>query len=124
MAYHAVHRHVRISARKVRAIADLIRGKKADEALNILRYQTQRGARLLEKVLKSALANAEDRRARDLRNLRVVEARVDGGPMFKRIQPRSRGQAFMILKRTSHIHVSVDSPREHVHGVEETLDEE
>jgi len=124
MAYSAVHRHVRISARKVRAIADLIRGKKADEALNILRYQTQRGARLLEKVLKSALANAEDRRARDLRNLRVVEARVDGGPMFKRIQPRSRGQAFMILKRTSHIHVSVDSPREHVHGVEETLDEE
>jgi len=124
MAYSAVHRHVRISARKVRAIADLIRGKKADEALNILRYQTQRGARLLEKVLKSALANAEDRRARDLRNLRVVEARVDGGPMFKRIQPRSRGQAFMILKRTSHIHVSVDSPREHVHGVEETLEEE
>ena len=65
MAYEAVHRFARISARKVRPLADLIRGKHADEALDILRYMPQRGARLLEKVLKSALGNAEDRRARD-----------------------------------------------------------
>ena len=123
MAYQATHRHARIGARKVRAVADLIRGKRADEALNILRYLPHRGARLLEKVLKSALANAEDRQARDLRSLEVVDCRVDGGPMFKRIQPRSRGQAFGILKRTSHITIAVDSPREHVVGVEATESE-
>lgn len=119
MAHRATHRFARVSARKVRPIADLIRGKPADQALNILRYQPQRGARLLEKVLKSALANAEDQRARDLRNLVVVDCRVDGAPMFKRIQPRSRGQAFMILKRSSHITIAVDSPHAHVHGIDE-----
>ena len=66
MAYTATHRYARISARKVRPLADLIRGKFADEALDILKYQPQRGARLLEKVLKSALGNAEDRRAPNL----------------------------------------------------------
>ena len=64
MAYEAVHRFARISARKVRPLADLIRGKFADDALDILRYQPHRGARLLEKVLRSAMANAEDRRRR------------------------------------------------------------
>ncbi|HVX63737.1 MAG TPA: 50S ribosomal protein L22 [Pirellulales bacterium] len=110
MAYEAVHRFARISARKVRPLADLIRGKHADEALDILRYQPQRGARLLEKVLKSALGNAEDRRAQNLQNLVVVDARVDEGPMLKRIRPRARGMAFMVKKRMSHIRVAVDNP--------------
>jgi len=109
MAYQAVHRFARISARKVRPLAALIRGKHADEALDILKYQPQRGARLLEKVLKSALGNAEDRRAPSIQSLVVVDARVDGGPMFKRIRPRARGMAFMIKKRMSHIRVTVDS---------------
>jgi large subunit ribosomal protein L22 len=109
MAYEAVHRFARISARKVRPLANLIRGKHADEALDILRYQPQRGARLLEKVLKSALGNAEDRRAPNLQNLVVVDARIDEGPMFKRVRPRARGMAFMVKKRMSHIHVSVDN---------------
>jgi large subunit ribosomal protein L22 len=109
MAYEAVHRFARISARKVRPLADLIRGKHADEALDLLRYQPQRGARLLEKVLKSALGNAEDRRAQNLQNLVVVDVRIDGGPMFKRVRPRARGMAFMIKKRMSHIRVAVDS---------------
>ena len=109
MAYEAVHRFARISARKVRPIADLIRGKYADEALDILRYQPQRGARLLEKVLKSALGNADDRRAPNLQNLVVVDVHIDGGPMFKRIRPRARGMAFMIKKRMSHIRVAVDN---------------
>ena len=109
MAYEAVHRFARISARKVRPLADLIRGKHADEALDLLRYQPQRGARLLEKVLRSALGNAEDRRAPAISELVVVDARVDAGPMFKRIRPRARGMAFMIKKRMSHIHVSVDT---------------
>ena len=63
MAYKATHRHAQISARKVRPLADLIRGKRVDDALAILKYQPQRGARLLEKVIKSALGNAEDQRA-------------------------------------------------------------
>lgn len=108
MAYTASHRHARISATKVRPIAALIRGKKVDEALAILQFQPQRGARLLEKVLKSALGNAEDQRAPNLGGLRVTEARVDGGPMFKRIRPRARGMAHVIKKRMAHIHIEIE----------------
>ena len=108
MAYTASHRHARISATKVRPIAALIRGKKVDEALAILQFQPQRGARLLEKVLKSALGNAEEQRAPNLGGLRVIEARVDGGPMFKRIRPRARGMAHVIKKRMAHIHIEIE----------------
>ncbi len=108
MAYKAVHKHARISATKVRPLANLIRGQEVDEALAILKYQPHRGARMLEKVLKSARSNAEDRGAPNLGGLRVVEARVDGGPMFKRLRPRARGMAHVIKKRFSHIIVSVE----------------
>jgi len=108
MAYEASHRFVRISPRKVRPLADLIRGKAADEALNILRYQPQRGARLLEKVLQSAMANAEDRRAANLQHLTVVGVTVDEGPMFKRMRPKARGMSSIIMKRMSHIHVALE----------------
>jgi large subunit ribosomal protein L22 len=108
MAYTATHRFARISARKVRPLADLVRGKYADEALDILRYQPHRGARMLEKVIKSALGNAEDQRAQRVDDLVVVDCRVDGGPMFKRIRPRARGMAFVIRKRMSHIRVTLD----------------
>lgn len=112
MTFQASHRFARISARKVRPLADLVRGKFADEALDVLRYQPQRGARLLEKVLKSALGNAQDPdqnsgRTSKVEHLVVVEARVDGGPMFKRVRPRARGMAFMIRRRFSHIHVAL-----------------
>jgi large subunit ribosomal protein L22 len=115
MAFTATHRHARISARKVRPIADMIRGKFADEALDILKYQPQRGARLLEKVLKSALGNAQDPEQSPGKTVRteqliVQDARIDGGPMFKRIKPMSRGQAFMIRRRFAHVHVAVDAP--------------
>lgn len=109
-SYRATHRFARISAQKVRPLANLIRGKHADEALDLLKYQPQRGARMLEKVLKSALGNAEDKRAPNVSNLVVVDARVDGGPMFKRVRPRARGMAFLIKKRMCHITVSVDDP--------------
>jgi large subunit ribosomal protein L22 len=109
MAYTATHRFARISPRKVRSLANLIRGKHADQALDILKFMPHRGARLLEKVLKSALGNAEDRRARDVAALIVTDARVDGAPMFKRIKPVSRGQAYMIKRRSSHIKVSLDN---------------
>lgn len=108
MAYTASHRHARISATKVRPIAALIRGKRVDEALAILRFQPQRGARMLEKVLKSALGNAEDQRAPNIGGLHVKEARVDGGPMFKRIRPRARGMAHVIKKRMAHIHIEIE----------------
>jgi large subunit ribosomal protein L22 len=113
MAFRASHRYARISARKVRPLADLVRGKFADEALDLLRYQPQRGARLLEKVLKSALGNAQDPdqnagRTVRVEHLLVTEARVDNGPMFKRIRPRARGMAFMVRKRFSHIHVALE----------------
>ena len=108
MAYEAKYRFARISARKVRPLADLIRGKLADEALNILRYQPHRGARMLEKVLHSAMANAEDRRATNLHDLMVTDVRVDGGPMFKRMRPHARGMASILKKRFSHIHVALE----------------
>jgi large subunit ribosomal protein L22 len=117
MAYRATHRHVRISARKVRPLADMIRGKFADEALNILKYQPQRGAHYLYKVLRSAVGNAQDPDQNEGRSISpdqlvVVDARVDGGPMFKRIRPRARGMAFMVLKRTSHISVALEDINE------------
>jgi large subunit ribosomal protein L22 len=114
--YFAIHNNARISPRKVRPLADLIRGKFADEALDILKFQPQRGARMLEKVLKSAMGNARDPdnpknkgRVIDLDRLVVSAATVDGGPMFKRIRPRARGMAFVIKKRTSHIKVTLES---------------
>ena len=117
MAFRASHRFARISARKVRPLADMIRGRYADEALDILRYQPQRGARLLEKVIKSALGNAQDPdqnpgRTVSIDQLFVAEARVDGGPMFKRLLPRARGMAYIVKKRMSHIHVSLEDVSE------------
>ena len=112
MSFKASHRYARISARKVRPLADLVRGKFADEALSLLRFQPQRGARLLEKVIKSALGNAQDpEQSREqnvnVEKLIVIDARVEGGPMFKRIRPRARGMAYVVKKRTSHIHVEL-----------------
>ena len=113
MAFQASHRNARISARKVRALANLVRGKFADEALDILRFQPHRGARMLEKVIRSALGNAQDPDQNpagtvNVDALVVIDARVDGGPMFKRIRPRARGMAFMIKRRMSHIHVVLE----------------
>ena len=108
MPYEASHRYARIGARKVRPLADMIRGKYVDEALEILKYMPHRGARMLEKVLHSALGNAEDRRATDVQSLVVVDARVDEGPMFKRVRPRARGMAFMVKRRMSHIRIAIE----------------
>ena len=110
MEYKAIHRFADMSARKVRPFATLIRGRNADEALELLRFLPNKSARLLESVLKSALGNAEEQRATNVQQLMVVDCRVDQGPMFKRIQPHARGMAFMIKKRMSHIRVAVDSP--------------
>ena len=105
--YVAKHRFARISVRKLRPILDLIRGKYADDALDILKYLPHRGARMIERVLKSAMANAEDRGVRNVGDMIVYDARGDGGPMFKRLMPRARGMAYMIRRRSSHINIAL-----------------
>ena len=107
MEYKATHRFADMSARKIRPFAQLIRGRPADEALELLRFLPNKSARLLEQVLKSALGNAEDKGARNLDDLVVYESRVDGGPIMKRIMPRARGTAYPIKRRYSHIHVTL-----------------
>jgi large subunit ribosomal protein L22 len=105
--YKASHHFARSSVRKLRPILDLIRGKYADDALDILKYLPHRGARMIEQVLKSAMANAEERGIRDVGDLVVADARGDGGPMFKRLSPRARGMAYTIRRRTSHITIAL-----------------
>jgi large subunit ribosomal protein L22 len=107
MKYLAKHRYADVTPRKMRPFAALIRGRRADEALEALRFFPNRSARLIEQVLKSALGNAEDRGARNIDDLIVVESRIDGGPILKRIQPRARGTAYPIKKRYAHIVVAV-----------------
>jgi len=110
MEYKASHKFARISATKVRPFADLVRGKTAGESLDLLRYVPNRGARFLEKVIRSAMANAEETGARNVEGLVIKDVRADGGPMFKRLQPRARGMAFLVRKRFSHIHVGIEGP--------------
>lgn len=105
--YVAKHRFCDVTARKIQPFAQLIRGKNVDEAIEALRFHPNRGARMLEAVVKSALGNAEDRGCRNLDELVVSEAKVDGAPIIKRIQPRARGTAFPIKKRLSHITVGL-----------------
>jgi large subunit ribosomal protein L22 len=107
MEYAAHHRYADMSARKIRPFAALIRGRRADEAMEALRFFPNKSARLLEQVLKSALGNAEDRGARHLDDLIVVDSRVDGGPMMKRIRPKARGSANPVKRRYSHIHITL-----------------
>ena len=105
--FRAEHRFARISVRKLRPILDLIRGKYADDAVDIMKFLPHRGARMIEKVLKSAMANAEDRGVRNVGDLVISDARGEGGPMFKRLMPRARGMAYMIRRRSAHIIIAV-----------------
>jgi len=105
--FRASHRFARISVRKLRPILDLIRGKYADDAMDTMKYLPHRGARMIETVLKSAMANAEDRGMRDVGDLIIVDARGDGGPMVKRLMPRARGMAYMIRRRSAHISIGL-----------------
>lgn len=112
MAFKAIHRYSDMAAQKVRPFAQLIRGRVAEEALQLLRFYPNKSARLIEAVLKSAMGNAEDRGAREPLDLIVSESRVDGGPMMKRIMPRARGTAYPIKRRYSHIHITLTEPNE------------
>ncbi|MEM6469314.1 MAG: 50S ribosomal protein L22 [Planctomycetota bacterium] len=120
-SFVASHRNARISAQKVRLVADLVRGQFADEALDTLKYQPQRGARMLEKVIQSAVANALDPeqtggRPYTIDELVLSDVRIDGGPMFRRMRPRARGSAHIIKKRSSHISVKVTPVDEILEG--------
>ena len=108
METRAVAKYIRITPRKVRIVLDLIRGKNVAEAFAILKFTPKAGADVVEKVLRSAVANAENNFDMDADKLFVKTAYADQGPTLKRIHPRSRGQAFKILKRTSHVTVVVD----------------
>ena len=108
MEAKAVAKYVRIAPRKVRVVMDLIRGKSVADAFAILKFTSKVGAEAIEKVLKSAVANAENNFDMNVDNLYVSSCFVDQGPTMKRIHPRSRGQAFKILKRSSHITVAVE----------------
>ena len=108
MEAKAIAKNVRIAPRKARVVMDIIRGKSVADAFAILKFTPKVGAEIIEKVVKSAVANAENNFDMNVDNLYVSTCFVDQGPTMKRIHPRSRGQAFKILKRTSHITVAVE----------------
>jgi|SRR5580765_1715955 len=103
----ARQKYADVSPRKLRPFASMIRGRMADEALELLRFLPNKSARLLEEVLKSALGNAEDRGTRNVDDLVVTESCIDGGPILKRHMPRARGTAYPIKRRYSHIRITL-----------------
>jgi large subunit ribosomal protein L22 len=105
MEARAVTKYLRIAPNKARLVADLIRGKRVAEALTVLRFTPKKGARFINKTLRSALASAENTKKMDIDNLIVKTIYVDKGPVLKRWQPRAMGRATPILKRTSHVTV-------------------
>ena len=107
MAWTAKHRFARIAPRKARLVADLVRSRQVQDALNILKLTHNRAATLIGQVLTSAVAGANEQEA-DMNLLYVNEIRIDEGPTMKRFRPKDRGRAHGILKRTCHIVVSVD----------------
>ncbi|CAI8907667.1 50S ribosomal protein L22 [Methylocaldum szegediense] len=111
MATVAKLSNTRISAQKCRLVADQIRGLKVDRALDVLTFSTKKSARILKKVLESAIANAEHNDGADVDELMVSAIEVAEGPTLKRLSPRAKGRANRILKRTCHITIQVSEHR-------------
>ncbi|MDF7676986.1 50S ribosomal protein L22 [Neisseriaceae bacterium ESL0693] len=107
MRVSAQHKNARISAQKARLVADLIRGKNIEQALNTLTFSPKKGAELIKKVLESAIANAEHNEGADIDELKVVTIYIDKGPSLKRFQARAKGRGNRIEKQTCHINVIV-----------------
>lgn len=103
----AILRYARISSRKVKIVADLIRGKKVDEAIAIVKFTPKAASEIIEKLLKSAIANAENNNGMNRGNLIVSEIYADQGPTLRRIRPAAKGSAVRIRKRTSHITIKL-----------------
>ncbi|MGD9604172.1 MAG: 50S ribosomal protein L22 [Gammaproteobacteria bacterium] len=101
-------RQAHITPQKARLVADQVRGLSVDRALNILAFSNKKAARMIKKVLESAIANAEHNDGADVDELRVKTIMVDEGPIMKRWMPRARGRANQIFKRTSHVTVEVE----------------
>ena len=112
MQAKAVARTVRIAPRKARLVLDLIRGKQVGEAIAILNYTPKAASPIIEKVLKSAMANAEHNYEMDVNNLVVSQAYANEGPTLKRFRPRAQGRASAINKRTSHITIVLSEKKE------------
>ena len=108
MAFQAKHSFARISPRKARLLMDLIRGRDVDDAITLLRFAKQRASGMIEKVVRSAVANANESEVAPRGTLYVAKAWVDPGPVIKRFQPKDRGKAYSIKKRTSHLVVTLD----------------
>lgn len=108
MEARSVAKFIRISPQKARLVARNVTGKPVEDALNVLKFTPKKAARLIEKVLSTAIADAEHNFKLDVDNLYVKEVRVNEGPSWKRIQPRAMGRAYRIVKRTSHITVVID----------------
>ena len=108
MEARATAKFIRVSPQKTRLVAENIKGKPIEDALNILKFTPKKSAQVLSKVLTSAIANAEQLPGIDIDSLFVKTVRVDEGPRWKRIQPRAMGRAYRIVKKTSHITVVVD----------------
>ena len=107
MPWTAKHRFARISPRKARLVADLIRGRHADDAMNVLAFTRKRASGLVRNVLRSAIANADEQEA-EVNALYVQEVRIDEGPCIKRWRPKDRGRAHPYVHQTSHIVVTVE----------------
>ena len=105
MEVKAVAKYVRISPSKVRKVASVMKGKRVEDALNVLGFMPQRSANVLGKVIRSAVANADEKPDIDVDNLSISNIVVNQGPSLKRFRPRAMGRATRILKRTSHITV-------------------
>lgn len=103
MEARAIAKYIRVSPRKMRFVCDMVRGKQVDEALAILKFYPSKGAKILEKVVKSATANAENNFEMDRDKLFVSEVYANQGPTLKRWRPRSKGAAYKILKTSSHV---------------------
>jgi large subunit ribosomal protein L22 len=108
MEVRARLKFARLGPRKARLVADLIRGKRSEEALNILSFTKKAAAKIVLKLLKSAVANATQKKNIDVDRLFIKKITVDQGPTMKRYQPRALGRATMIRKRTSHITIILD----------------
>jgi len=108
MAYTSKYRMARISPTKARPVMNMIRGKRIDEATTILQTSKLRAASMIRGLLDAAIANADQAEA-NIRSLVITDARADAGPTMKRFQPKDRGRAHPILKRTSHLTIAVDN---------------
>lgn len=108
MEVRAKLKFVRVAPRKAKLVADLIRGKGSEEALNILTFTKKAAAKIIIKLMKSAIANATQKKNIDVDRLYIKKITVDQGPTMKRYQPRALGRATMIRKRTSHITIVLD----------------